>query len=837
MAVLPSDIPTGLVKGQFYFVNEDNVDADTDPDLTVVTGTVRFTCSARVLRMPTKLATVIPLTFDAVFDSAGNLIPATGTGTGIEVPATDSPLFNPTGFTWRVDFDLREAATNYSVVIPSFDIQVPTGGTVDLTTAMPVDTSPGVLTVQGPQGIQGPIAPPATVTDTNTRDLINGATQTSAALDAKYASLSHTHANATSGAAGFLSAADKATLDAVAVGKLDITELNNSTQKWDQFPISLTDATPINGSVPSQNVIVRVAGNTVYAVFWGSDMNPYIASMKDGENTWQYFNLGTLPGNPLNAPAPSDEHNQLAMMVDSAGYIHVSGNHHRVPLNYIRSLQPNNIFGGWETPGMVGTNELEVTYPAFVNSQLFFYRDGTSSDGDLMLNKYDTVSRTWSRVGMILKGHDWLTAADDMSAYPGRIVYDNSGRLHLWWVWRDTIDISSNTDLCYMWSPDNGVTWNNAAGIAQTLPVTPANTDVKVFAGGSGHTVAGVCVDGNGVVYATVRMADGENRLYKRQGSAITYTVMGTGMGHVAIVTQPGNNIYAFYNLADAPYMRQVAPALGTPIKIFPFALPNWTPPMATVGNGSYTIRMLISPNRRIAGGGHYGGMLTFDITDANIAKMAAGTIAQPKLRAPVTPYDPLRMNPGIYPMIPDMYYAPAGARGNTPNNLANGTFRGQIITAARAGTVVECSANIVTAGAAGAKFRFVAYRLDGKVMAQSADVDATITGTRSAAITFNIGKNEQYVLGILHHSSSGASAVMTGTTGSHDSRIASGNATALFSSVRSGFSLLSLAVPAVDQAVKFLDPATGASVAGTDNVPIVVIKVGARPGDWATAE
>jgi hypothetical protein len=171
VAVLPAEIPTGLVTGQFYFVNEDNVDANTDPELTVVTGTVTFTCSAKVLRMPTKLATLIPLTFDAEFDSNGNLVPKGRTDIGIELPATDSADLNPTGFTWKVEFDLKEAATNFSVVIPSFDIQVPVGTAVDLTTVMPVDTSPGVLTIQGPQGVAGdqaPVVGPANISGTVT---------------------------------------------------------------------------------------------------------------------------------------------------------------------------------------------------------------------------------------------------------------------------------------------------------------------------------------------------------------------------------------------------------------------------------------------------------------------------------------------------------------------------------------------------------------------------------------------------------------------------------------------------------------------------------------------
>lgn len=167
MAVLPAEIPTGLVKGQFYFVNEDNVDADTDPNLTVVQGDVTFTCSAPLLRMPTKLATIVPLEFKAEFNGQGELVSADDATLGLELPATDSDLFNPTDFTWKVEFDLVQIENRHTVAIEPFDIQVPEGVTTDLTLAMPVDATPGTLTVQGPQGAVGDMvltAGPASVT-------------------------------------------------------------------------------------------------------------------------------------------------------------------------------------------------------------------------------------------------------------------------------------------------------------------------------------------------------------------------------------------------------------------------------------------------------------------------------------------------------------------------------------------------------------------------------------------------------------------------------------------------------------------------------------------------
>lgn len=133
MAVLPAEVPTGIVKAQYYFVNEDSVDADTDPDLVVVTGDVLFTPSTTVVRMPSKLVTIILMPFRAKFDGTGNLVPVNGTGTGLELVATNSPLLNGgVPFQWKVDFSLKEAATGFSVVLPSVTLDVPAGATIDL---------------------------------------------------------------------------------------------------------------------------------------------------------------------------------------------------------------------------------------------------------------------------------------------------------------------------------------------------------------------------------------------------------------------------------------------------------------------------------------------------------------------------------------------------------------------------------------------------------------------------------------------------------------------------------------------------------------------------------
>lgn len=139
MAILPAEIPVGTIKGQFYFVSEDSVDVDTKPDLQVVTGTVEFKATVKIFKIPSKTATLVPKTFLAKFDSSGNITPVGTSNVGIELVATNSPLINDNvPFKWTVTFNLTDVSTGYSILIPKFTIDVPTGATVDLSTVMPI---------------------------------------------------------------------------------------------------------------------------------------------------------------------------------------------------------------------------------------------------------------------------------------------------------------------------------------------------------------------------------------------------------------------------------------------------------------------------------------------------------------------------------------------------------------------------------------------------------------------------------------------------------------------------------------------------------------------------
>lgn len=158
MPIIPSEVPTGKITGNLAFVSEDTWDADTKPELTIPAGTVTFTASVETLRMPAYETILLPLTFEAVLDFEGNLVPKYGTGIGIDLPATNSPFISEQDFTYRVDFALQDAYTGKPFKMKSFNIQVPVGTSKDLSTLIPIDESGGTITLQGSPGRPGEAA-------------------------------------------------------------------------------------------------------------------------------------------------------------------------------------------------------------------------------------------------------------------------------------------------------------------------------------------------------------------------------------------------------------------------------------------------------------------------------------------------------------------------------------------------------------------------------------------------------------------------------------------------------------------------------------------------------
>lgn len=289
------------------------------------------------------------------------------------------------------------------------------------------------------------------------------------------------------------------------------------------YPLpSVLNGTYSWASQPFQQDNLWSDGPVQYAV-WVDDSKKARIARRIHTTAWESsIDLSAVAGSPLSAAFTNDSHNVIAVGVDERGYVHVSGNMHSPstalnaePLKYMRTTQPG-FLTSWTT-GMVGTEEGNVTYPQFVRTKagplLFFYRDGMSGLGDLMLNRFASSTKTWARVAKVIDGK---TAG--YSPYPQHIAVDRtSGRIHLMWTWRGgnggASDATLNVDACYAYSDDHGTTWRNTAGTAYSLPITKATGEV-VFALAPGPILnnGGLEVDVAGRPHAAMMIMDAQSR-------------------------------------------------------------------------------------------------------------------------------------------------------------------------------------------------------------------------------------------------------------------------------------------------------------------------------------
>jgi len=166
-----------------------------------------------------------------------------------------------------------------------------------------------------------------------------------------------------------------------------------------------------------------------------------------------------------------DSHNFLTLGIDRDGYIHLSGNVHVNPLTYFRSIKPNDISEMEQIFEMVGTEEQRTTYPHFMLTRegelLYHYRDGGSGNGNEIYNIYNCETKTWKR----LLDTPLTDGQGLMNAYQTQPTLMKDGWYHMYWVWRDTPDCSTNHDLSYMKSPDL-IHWYDAFGAPIQMPAT-----------------------------------------------------------------------------------------------------------------------------------------------------------------------------------------------------------------------------------------------------------------------------------------------------------------------------------------------------------------------------
>lgn len=223
----------------------------------------------------------------------------------------------------------------------------------------------------------------------------------------------------------------------------------------------------INATIFCQPVVSR--GDTQYAALYDAEGYVVLARRRLGAARWEVRRT-QYTGNI------KDAHNGIALGVDGNGVLHMSWDHHGHPLRYVQSVRRGSLELTGKMP-MTGTTESRVTYPEFFplpdGGLLFLYRDGGSGRGNTILKHYDHRARRWSSVQEL-----FIDGQGARNAYTNRIAIGRDGAWHLSWVWRERGDASTNHDICYARSDDQGKTWRKSTGEAYRLPITVETAEV-----------------------------------------------------------------------------------------------------------------------------------------------------------------------------------------------------------------------------------------------------------------------------------------------------------------------------------------------------------------------
>lgn len=173
----------------------------------------------------------------------------------------------------------------------------------------------------------------------------------------------------------------------------------------------------------------------------------------------------------------ADAHNAISIMVDGDGFLHMAWDHHNTALHYVQSSKPGSLELSNEMP-MTGKQENNVSYPEFYRMPdgdlVFFYRDGGSGKGNLVVNRYDRKTKTWTQL------HTNLVDGEGRRNAYWQACVDARGMIHLSWVWRESANVKSNHDMAYARSKDGGRTWEKWSGEAYRLPINAKTAEYAV---------------------------------------------------------------------------------------------------------------------------------------------------------------------------------------------------------------------------------------------------------------------------------------------------------------------------------------------------------------------
>jgi len=178
-----------------------------------------------------------------------------------------------------------------------------------------------------------------------------------------------------------------------------------------------------------------------------------------------------------------DAHNVISIGICPVdGTLHLSWDHHNNTLKYRRSVAglctTNKAAWG---PGMLSAQqawlvssnqtEADVTYPQFTvtptGGLMLNRRIGSSGNGDQLFYRYNPISGgsggNWTSATLFLSRTGNYNGSTSRCAYINGFDFGPDGCIHVTWTWREGAG-TSNHDICYAYSTNNGVSWMNNAG-------------------------------------------------------------------------------------------------------------------------------------------------------------------------------------------------------------------------------------------------------------------------------------------------------------------------------------------------------------------------------------
>lgn len=280
--------------------------------------------------------------------------------------------------------------------------------------------------------------------------------------------------------------------------------------------------TCINGQTFQQEALVSYRGYQ-YAAYFDASRRPAVARRALPNGPWEKIVFSDY--GPI---SHTDVHNvNVIGICPEDGTIHLSFDHHVSGLHYRRSL-PNvannpasytwtqSLFGSTTSALVPGNSLGSVSYPQFFATPQgklqFCYRTGISGDGDWHFYEYS--SSGWQRLGMLFSRAGTYGGKTSRCAYPNQFRYDDRGRLHITWSWREQgSDLRGNHDLGYVYSDDFGRTWRNNAGAVSALLNGAAGSANAVTVNTPGHIAYPVKYNW-GYMNTTTQAVDSHGRVH-----------------------------------------------------------------------------------------------------------------------------------------------------------------------------------------------------------------------------------------------------------------------------------------------------------------------------------